>query len=140
MAEIIQRVAAKAVIVNDGNVLVLRESGKYEEGTNVGKYDLPGGRINLGESVFDALKREVKEECGIEVEIGQPIYVGEWSPEIKGVINQIVAIFFRCQPKSLDIKISDDHDDLQWIGSAELEQIKLTSPSKEVIAAALDAN
>lgn len=53
-------VAAKAVIVNDaGNVLILRESGAHDTNTRVGRYQLPGGRIEAGEQLFEGLRREV---------------------------------------------------------------------------------
>ncbi len=46
----VQCIAAKAVIANEKNeVLVLREAKSYGQGTNIGKYLLPGGRIEIGE-------------------------------------------------------------------------------------------
>ena len=68
--QIIQRMATKALIVNDeGQMLILREASTYEEGTNVGLYHLPGGRLNPGEAFSDGLKREVDEETGLQVEM-----------------------------------------------------------------------
>ena len=55
--EINLRVAAKAVIVKDGKVLILREASTYTEGTNIGKWGSPGGRIEASESFFDGLRR-----------------------------------------------------------------------------------
>nr|KKS48922.1 MAG: NUDIX hydrolase [Candidatus Giovannonibacteria bacterium GW2011_GWF2_42_19] len=83
--EIKQRIAGKAVIVQDGKVLILRESDKYKEGTNKGRYDFPGGRVKSGENHEEALKREVREECSLEIEIERPIFVGEWQPMINPV-------------------------------------------------------
>jgi 8-oxo-dGTP diphosphatase len=104
---IVQRIATKALIVNEkGQFLILREAKTYEEGTNIGRYQLPGGRLELGEAFTDGLKREVNEETGLKVEIGKPIYVGEWRPVIKGVQNQIVGIFFLCKPLSEDVRLS----------------------------------
>src|SRR5687768_11015180 len=94
----VQRIATKAIVVNDQHkILLLREAVTYEEGTNIGRYHLPGGRIEVGEPFLDGLKREVYEESGLDITIGKPIYVGEWRPVIKGVAHQIVAIFFVCQ-------------------------------------------
>jgi 8-oxo-dGTP diphosphatase len=128
-----QRIAAKAVIVSEGKVLMLRESNKYEEGTNVGRYDFPGGRVALGENIFVGLKREAKEEAGLDIEIVEPIYVGEWSPVIKDVTLQIVAIFFKCTAADLNVKLSSDHDDYQWVGLDTIDKYDLMQPNRQVI-------
>src|SRR3990167_2126514 len=85
--EIKQRIAGKAVIVQDGKVLILRESDKYKEGTNKGRYDFPGGRVKSGENHEEALKREVREECSLEIEIEGSIFGGEVEPNKNPVKN-----------------------------------------------------
>ncbi len=85
--EITQRIALKAVIAKDGKLLVLREASTYDEGTNTGRYHFPGGRLNPGEPFMDGLRREVTEETGLDIEIGEPLFVGEWFPVIKGIPN-----------------------------------------------------
>jgi ADP-ribose pyrophosphatase YjhB (NUDIX family) len=47
-------VAAKAIIISEGKVLLLREAA-YDEGTNVGKWGVPGGRIHDDEPILDGL-------------------------------------------------------------------------------------
>ncbi|ATP40336.1 NUDIX hydrolase [Solibacillus sp. R5-41] len=67
------RNSAKAVIVKDGNLLVIKiqeNSGTY--------YILPGGGQEHGENLHQALERECKEELGAEVEIGELIFVREY--------------------------------------------------------------
>ena len=137
MADITLRVAAKAVIINEeGKVLLVREANSYADGTNVGKYQIPGGRLDVGESYEEGLKREAKEETGLEVEPMYPVYVGEWRPVIRGEQYQIIAVFTVCKAKSLDIKLSDEHDDFMWVNPANLpENIVITNPDPEVLAA-----
>lgn len=127
-----QRIAMKAVIVKDGKILLLREASTYEEGTNVGRYQFPGRRINPGEPFLDGLTREVREETGLEVEVGDPFFVGEWFPVIKGVPNQIVAMFFICTPLTTDVKLSEEHDDYRWVDEAEAAKLDAISPENEV--------
>lgn len=79
-------VATKAFIVHEGKVLVVREA-KYENGTNVGRFGIPGGRAEKGERFDDALRREAKEETGLEIEIGEPLYVQEWGVRKFAVSN-----------------------------------------------------
>jgi 8-oxo-dGTP pyrophosphatase MutT (NUDIX family) len=116
VTDILQRVAAKAVIVNDeGKVLILREASTYEDGTNIGRFGLPGGRLEPGEKFFDGLKREVAEETGLEVEPIKPLYVDEWFPTIKGVPNHITGIFYACKALTANVRLSEEHDHFEWI-------------------------
>lgn len=134
----IQRIATKAVIFNsEGKVLILREANTYEEGTNPGRYHMPGGRLNIGEAFLDGLRREVDEETGLEIKIGKPIYVGEWRPIIKGVPNQIVGIFFKCRSVTTNVRLSEEHDDFKWISPDEIENYDIMGPEIKVLQAAL---
>lgn len=90
-------VATKAFIERDGKVLLVRESQKYQDGTNPGKFDVPGDRLNPGERFDDALRREVKEETGLTATVHEPICVGEWRPTVRGECWQIVGVFFPCE-------------------------------------------
>lgn len=135
-SDIVQRIATKAVIVNaDGEVLILREAQTYTDGTNIGRYHMPGGRIDPGEPFEDGLRREVIEETGLEIEIGKPLYVGEWYPVIHGVKHHIVAIFFTCTPKSEKITLSEEHDDYKWINPEDAGQYDLMTPEDKVVEA-----
>ncbi len=78
-------IATKAFIVRDRKVLIVRESSKYQDGTNAAKYDVVGGRLTPGERFDESLRREVKEETGLEVKIGKPFFVNEW----RSVVNPV---------------------------------------------------
>lgn len=114
-------VATKAFIERDGKILILREAGKYQDGTNIGSYDVPGGRLTPGENWRDSLVREVKEETGLDVTIGAPFFVGEWRPTPRGEEWQVVGIFFRCQATG-EVILSQDHDNFEWIDPANYAQ------------------
>jgi len=70
-------VATKAFINYKGKILILRESTKYSDGTNSGKYDVVGGRVEPGQKFDESLLREIKEETGLSVKLGRPFYVGD---------------------------------------------------------------
>lgn len=118
-------VATKALIEYQGKVLLLKESDKYDDGTNVGKFDLVGGRVKPGEHFAAGLKREVKEETGLEIIIKQPFFVSEWRPQVKGKNWQIVGIFFHCQASDDEVVLSNDHNEHVWIDPKDYDNYKL---------------
>lgn len=132
-----QRIACKALIEHGGKILVLREGPAYAEGTNIGRYHMPGGRINIGEKFLDGLKREVLEETGLTVSVGKPLFVGEWFPTIHGEANQIVAIFFLCKSKTTKVKLSDEHDQYKWIDPHDVAAYDMMGPEDHVVEAYL---
>lgn len=107
--------ATKAFIVYDGKVLLVRESSSYEDGTNKGKFDVVGGRVKPGQKFDESLLREIKEETGLNVTIGDPFYIGEWRPTIRGEPWQIVGTFIECFANSDKVSLSEDHDEYIWI-------------------------
>jgi 8-oxo-dGTP diphosphatase len=76
-------IATKAFVVKGGKVLIVRESSKYDEGTNAAKFDVVGGRLKPGERFDENLRREVKEETGLDIQIGKPFFVNEWRPVMR---------------------------------------------------------
>lgn len=107
--------AVKAFINFSGKILILKESSQYKDASNIGKYDVVGGRVKPGQRFDESLIREIKEETGLEVEIGDPFYVGEWRPVVRGEQWQIVGTFFDCFAKTDKVILSEDHEDYQWI-------------------------
>ncbi|MBU0598274.1 NUDIX domain-containing protein [Patescibacteria group bacterium] len=107
--------APKAFIIKDGKVLVVRESTTHPTNTHAGEYSLIGGRIKDDEPWQGGFKREVSEEIGADIKIGQPIYVSESYNEVNGEHWHIVRCFFLCQIKNNEIRLNKEHDDFKWI-------------------------
>ena len=125
-------VATKSFIVFNDKILLIRESNKYFDGTNCGRWDFPGGRLKIGEHFEENLAREVKEETGLSVRIGCPLFVGEWRPVVKMEQWQIVGIFFECSVENDCVKLSADHDKFVWIAAEEYKKYDLLSPNDKV--------
>lgn len=117
--------ATKAFITYRGKVLLLRESSKYQDGTNVGKYDVPGGRIKPGQRFDKSLLREINEETHLKVKIGKPFFVYEWRPIKNGEKWQIIGTFFKCSTKSNKVRLSKDHSDFVWINPKDYKKYPL---------------
>lgn len=132
--KIIQRISVKALLVNDGKVLILRKAYYEGNGGKEGKWNTPGGRVELGEHWEDALKREVLEETGIsQINIKYPIYIGEWHPIVSGTENQIICTFLVCSTSQKEVKLNYEHDKHAWILPEERSDYEILDPEWDVI-------
>ena len=127
----------KGLIVHQGKVLILRESGNYSDGVNRSKYGVPGGRMNPGERFDECLQREVVEEAGLRITISRPFFVSEWRPLVRGEQWQITGIFFECFSETDDVVLSSDHDDFQWIFPQEYKKYNIVDNERPVFEAYL---
>ena len=95
-----------------------------------GVFELPGGHIDFGENMIDGLKREIKEEFDMDIDVGDPFYVFTYLNEIKGS-HSIEVIYFASFSQPIEnIKINpEDHSEYKWIAVNELDQI-MTSNKK----------
>lgn len=125
MTSIILSIAGKAVIAYQGKVLIVREATGYKTGTQHGNYDVVGGRIKPGEHLEIGLRREAREECGLDITIGEPFFVNESWPTIQGQSNQIIRVFFRCTASSDAVTLSPDHDQYLWIDPSEYKNYQV---------------
>lgn len=130
-----QCIALRAIIRNaDGQVLIIRESVQYTDGTNVGKWDIPGGRLHVGEYWQEGFAREVHEETGLEIENAAPLSIQEWRPVIHGEEYQIVAVFFSAVTNSTNVTLSKDHDEYRWIEPQDYQRYTISKELSAVFA------
>ena len=113
-----------ALIVCDGKLLL--EKRKNEPGK--GKWSIPGGLVELGESVEQTVIREVREETGLEVEKPEHIdvvdnVVRDNNSEIK---YHFVIIDYFVKLKGGTMKATSDAEELRWVTFDEVEQYDLT--------------
>jgi 8-oxo-dGTP diphosphatase len=104
------QVGQKAFIERDGEVLVLFVAS--------GLFDFPGGRIDEGETdLVEALKREVREETGLEIDVGRPFatWLSTGSP--------IYLVGYRCRYVSGEVTLSSEHVAFRWVNGASFEEV-----------------
>jgi 8-oxo-dGTP diphosphatase len=139
MKRVRQYIAAKAFINHNGKILIIREATIYKGGTNIGKYDVVGGKIKPGEQFEKALLREIKEETGLtKIKLGEPFYIGEWRPIIKGKQIQIIGIYFECFSKDVMVKLLKDYDNFRWINPESYDKYKLIDNVKNAFTVYLN--
>lgn len=113
-------ITVKAVIVNEGKALILKALSK--NGLSV--YELPGGRIDEGESIRLCLKRELEEELGItKFKMGKIIGAYERSEYKKEGIDGAMALIYEVFIEELILNLSDEHTEYEWITKEDLQRI-----------------
>ncbi len=123
--------AIKALIVKNGKILILKRSA--EEDCFKEEWDIPGGRIEFGEIPEVSLKREVKEECGINIDIIKPISI--WTFFKNNKKTQVVGVTMLCKYKSGKVKLSDEHMNFKWINPEEIKNYKTQEGIKKDFSA-----
>ena len=122
-----------ALILDDGRVLLV-ERGKPPL---VGYWSLPGGVVETGERLEQALIREVFEETGLNVTANQIATVFERiMPDPSGGCEyHYVLIDFYCSIEGGVLRPGDDSKNVQWFDIADLAELPMTAGTREVIEA-----
>lgn len=128
------QLAVSAAIFRDGQVLLVRRARSPAKGF----YSLPGGRVEFGESLHQALAREVDEETGLEIEIVGLAGWREVLPATAGAGHYLI-MSFAARWVAREPALNDELDDYRWIAPntlASLGDLKLTGGLEEVIQSA----
>lgn len=97
-----------------------------------GVYEIPGGHIDFGENIVAGLKREVREELEIEINVGDPFFVFSYANPVKGSHSVEIIYFATLQGKPEDIVIhSEDHASYGWFAESKLEAIYTADKSAD---------
>ncbi len=117
--------AVSAVVADPGGRLLLQRR------TDNQLWSVPGGAVELGESVLDALRREVLEETGLEVEVDRLIGVYS-SPDYlvaydDGEVRQQFSLAFACHVTGGSIQTSSETMDVQWVPPDDLATLDLSA-------------
>ena len=131
--------AMKAFVVFEGKILLLKESNKYKDGTNVWRYDIVWGRVEPWERFDEWLVREIQEETWLEVTTWKPFHVWEWRPEVRWEKWQIIATFFICNSKIDNIILWDDHSEYIWINPSQYKNYNIIPNLEQAFEAYLDS-
>ena len=115
------QVGVKAFIKDEqGNYLTLKRSAPYE-GEAEPRWDIPGGRINAGEPIFEALKREIKEETNLIMQ-GEPhILYAQDILRVEG--RHVVRLTFEAKAEG-EIKLDPkEHSAYQWVKLSDIKNL-----------------
>lgn len=122
-------IVVAGALFEEGRVLLTqRKKGAHLEGL----WELPGGKVDPDEDPRDALVRELREELGIEVDVGAPIEVTSFRyPE-----KRVLLLFFEVtrKPGSPDPRVLDVAD-MVWATRADLDRLQFPAADVSVIVA-----
>lgn len=114
-------IAAKALLINEQDeVLCLKR--RSNDPHSPGTWDFPGGRLNEGEDPFEGLKRECREEVGIDVTVENPLNIHHFTREDG---QRITMICFLCRRSDTaqSITLSEEHTEYTWLPPREAKEI-----------------
>ena len=124
-------VGVGAVIVDEGKVLLVKR--KYEP--LKGQWSLPGGMVEIGETLETALTREMLEETGLRVDVGPVIEVFDriMRDEERRVRYHFVLIDYLCWPTDGSLQAGSDVEEAIWADPMRLGEYALTEKAMSVI-------
>lgn len=113
------RIAQKAEIKDGEKFLVFKRAPDAHTYQNC--WDFTGGRLEHGENPKEGLKREVKEETNLDIEVLKPKFV--FSEKLHD--HYVVFVVYECKLVSKEIKLSEEHTDSQWATKEEILKLKI---------------
>jgi ADP-ribose pyrophosphatase YjhB (NUDIX family) len=127
-------IAASAAIIRDGKVLIVRRARNPASGV----YTLPGGVVETGETLVDAVAREVREETGLDV---APVALAGYREVIlrdgdSRVSRHFVILSFAARWIAGEVSLNEELDDARWLHPTEIAGLKTTEGLEELVAAA----
>lgn len=125
-------VAVGAIVIDKGAILLVKRDREPAKGL----WSLPGGRVEVGESLREALVREVREETGIEVDVDGMIGTAERivRNDEGDIAFHYVILDYVCTARSVDIKAGDDAAEVRWVPVGEIADLQLTAGLLEFLA------
>ena len=119
------------VLEKDGKYLLVQEAQEK----CYGKWNLPAGHLDPNETIFEAVKREIKEESGLDVELTGVCQIGNKKLED----DLFVSVIFSTKVLGGDIKFDPDEIlDVKWFSYEELLSTKAQLRSEKFIMGAID--
>ncbi|MEM2135604.1 MAG: NUDIX hydrolase [Candidatus Jordarchaeaceae archaeon] len=126
--ELTPRIAVDAIIVKDDCVvLIKRKNPPFQD-----YYALPGGFVEVGEYVEEAVVREVKEETGLDVEVEK--FSGIYDDPKRDPRGHVVSIAYVCRVVGGELKAMTDAKDVYCVPIKEIKNIKLAFDHAKILS------
>ena len=129
-------VGVGAVILDQGRVALV----KRRFPPLAGEWSIPGGRLEIGETLREGIIREVREETGLTVEPAEllGVYDRLLRDEAGRILYHYVLIDFLCRRLAGELQAGGDADDARWFSQEEIGKTSLLEDTAEVIRLGLE--
>jgi 8-oxo-dGTP diphosphatase len=129
-------VSVGAVVIDGDRVLLVKRGQEPLKGA----WSLPGGVVEIGETLHAALSREVREETGLDVEIGAVVEVLDRISRDAGgrVEYHYVIVDYVCRIAGGSLACASDAEDARWVSRGDLAQYNLTATAAAVVQRAFE--
>lgn len=114
-----------AVIEREGKVLIARRRKEIGPG---GWWEFPGGKLEAGETPEEGLEREIAEELGVHIIVGEFLC----SVFYRNPTLSIELMAYRAEIISGEIMLTD-HDEIRWVAPADLEESTFSEPDRPIV-------
>ena len=122
-----KKIGVAAIADAQGNILIDR---RKQEGLLGGLWEFPGGKIEPGESVEDCIKREIKEELGIEIEVGDRLITLDHAyTHFKVTLNVFNCTHLSGEPQPIEC------DEVKWVTLDEIDRYPFPKANGRIIEA-----
>lgn len=118
-----------AVIVDKGRLLLIRRGrGAYQD-----YWAVPGGRQRRGETMRDAVAREVREETGLTVDVGSVVWAGDIMGDTQPPAYHYTVVDFAATPTGGHLEAGDDAAEVRWVPVDEVRRLRLTPTMDDLL-------
>ena len=130
------RVAVGAVVFNDGCVLLVRRGQPPAEDL----WAIPGGSLEIGETLQEAAEREIYEETGIRIRAAEPIHTFDVieRDETGSVRFHYVIVDLSADYVSGELTAGDDAVDARWVSAHEIKGLAVSSTTLQLLKTKFD--
>ena len=129
------RPAVGAVVLHQGRVLLVRR----RDPPHAGQWAIPGGSVALGESLAEAAEREVREETGVRVRAGRPVYAFDRvdRDEAGRVRHHYVIVDLLAEYVSGEPAAGDDALEARWLTPEEVAALPVNATTLDLLRTAV---
>ena len=125
-------VVGVGAIITDGDRVLLVRRGREP---SKGLWSIPGGMLELGESLVEGIRREVREEVGLDVQVLEMVEVLDrviYDDDGK-IEYHYVLVDYVCKPLSGTLRVADDADAAEWVNRRDVSSYEITKGTPAVI-------
>jgi 8-oxo-dGTP diphosphatase len=128
-------VGVGGVVIREERALLIRQGHPPLEGG----WSIPGGTLELGESLEQGVRREIEEETGLRVKVGELVELFEriFRDDEGRIQYHFVIADYLCEPEGEEARAGGDAVDVAWAGEEEFAKYGLTETATRVLKEAL---